>query len=485
MNLIINGFHNVPQVAVLNRLVKNNNFGYVHHIASDGATIAEKPGTLIETSLYYVIGDGHYDFSDCPPLDGEIIEKMRPYEATALQMMDRLELFSNKGYRRYQKRHDLYLKHLRYWHHITTSRKITLFISQNIPHEIYDYIIYAICQIKSIPVLFFFQIQVHDATLALSDISGWQREILPEYERLQQLQATTAIAALALTGNAAREWSLRANRQAPHYMTRSWYGFKDTNTFLNMRRLKNKNRLKKILNPVTLAKYVVFLIRKNIQKKILFFSYSSLTTPPDYSKPYVYFPLHLQPESTTCPMGGALGDQTLVAEIIARSLPDGVFLYIKENPKQTYLCRDYRFYRNLSQLSDKIVFVPLKTDTYQLIKNSVAVATVTGTAGWEAFFEKKPVLVFGQCFYDSAPGAFKVRSQSDCQRVLKAIVNNEFRYDEKKLKLFLQAVSNVALNACLDADYYGVSSLSIEESNERLYNFLEKYLIKFSSPASL
>jgi hypothetical protein len=343
--------------------------------------------------------------------------------------MDRLELFSNKGYSRYKKRYSLYLKHLRYWHHIITSRKIDLFINQNVPHEVYDYVIYALCKIKAIPVLFFFQVQMHDSTLALSDISEWQNDLLPEYKKLLQIYETQPLEAIPLSENVAREWSLRVNQKSPFYMSRAWYGFKDINVLLNMRRLRNKNRLKKILNPYTLAKYIYFFIRKSLQKKLLFYFYSAISTPPDYAKKYVYFPLHLQPESTTCPMGGGIDDQTLVTEIIARSLPNDVFLYIKENPKQSYLCRDYRFYRNLSRLSKRIIFVPIKTDTYQLIKKSIAVATVTGTAGWEAFFEQKPVLVFGHYFYESAPGAFKVQSLQDCQRALAAIVNNEFQYN--------------------------------------------------------
>lgn len=325
---------------------------------------------------------------------------------------------------------------------------------------------------------------MHDTTFVVSDINNWQKDLLPEYKRIQQVYETKQIEEIKLSNNVLLEWSFRANRMKPFYMNKSWYGFKNSDKLLNISRPGNKNRFKKIINPFKSVKFICFLFKKAYRNKILFYIYSTVCSLPDYSKKYIYFPLHLQPELTTCPLGGAMENQALVAEIISKSLPADVFLYIKENPKQGYLCRGYKFYHNLLKSNKNIIFVSRDIDTNKLIENSIAVATVTGTAGWEALFEKKQVLIFGNYFYDSAPGVFKIKSPEECRLAIENIISNEFKYDEKKLKLFLQAVSNVSINGSSNSAFFCVSSLSIEENNDKMYSFIEKYLKEFLGTAN-
>jgi len=475
MNLIINGFNDAAQVKIWDKLATKNNFKYINHISADGVSISSfKSELVIETKLFYMVGDGDYDFSDYPPLDREIMEKMLPYEPTIIKLMDRLELYSDKGYFKYQKRYSLYLKHLRYWHHIDKDKKIDLFINSVLPHEVYDYVIYALCKIYKIPVLFFFQTQMHDTTLSLSDINDWSRDIKPEYEKIRQAHESKTGDDVALTGNALKEWSLRVKNVTPFYMAASV--IYPVNIFSG-----NKNRLKKLLNPFLVIKFIYFLLQRKIRNKTLRLVYAATAAHPDFSKKFIYVPLHLQPEMTTCPMGGAMENQELAIAMMAKYLPADVYLYIKENPKQEYFCRNLKYYQNISRHHKNIVFVPRSCDTYNLIDNSLAVATFTGTAGWEALFKQKPVIAFGDCFYDSAPGVFKIESLLDCERAIKNIVNNEFQYDAKELKLFLQAVENVSLNCCSDPAYFCISSLSVSENNDNFYNFLEKYLKEFSA----
>lgn len=474
MNLIINGFNDLSQVKIWDRLVEKNNFKYINHISTDGVFISSsKSDLVIETKFFYNVGDGNYDFSDCLPLDRGIMEKMLPYEPTIIKLMDRLELYSDKGYYRYQKRYSLYLKHLRYWHHIIKEKGIDLFISSVLPHEVYDYVIYALCKIYKIPVLFFFQTQMHDTTVALSDINDWSKDIKSEYDRLRQIHKLE-MSDIVLSGNALKEWSLRSNDVVPFYMAAS--AIYPVNIFSG-----NKNRLKKLFNPLLVIKFVYFLLQRKIRNKALRLVYRAVSVRPDFSKKFIYVPLHLQPEMTTCPMGGAMESQELAIAIMAKYLPENVYLYIKENPKQEYFCRNLKYYKNIRRLHKNIIFVPRNSNTYNLIDNSLAVATFTGTAGWEALFKKKAVIAFGDCFYDSAPGVFKIKSLSDCEGAIKKIVNNEFQYDARELKLFLQAVENTSLNCCSDPAYFCVSSLSVQENNDNFYNFLEKYLRKFST----
>lgn len=132
---------------------------------------------------------------------------------------------------------------------------------------------------------------------------------------------------------------------------------------------------------------------------------------PGAAAQYVYFPLHLQPELTTSSLGGPGGrysDQVSAIEQLSLLVPEGVWIYIKENPKQTAQQRGPLFYRRLAALPN-VRFVPTDLPSVPLIKSSIAVATIIGTVGWEALFHGKPVLTFGNAWYQSFQGITRYR----------------------------------------------------------------------------
>ena len=52
-------------------------------------------------------------------------------------------------------------------------------------------------------------------------------------------------------------------------------------------------------------------------------------------------------------------------------------------------------------------------DTYRLMEHAQLVATITGTAGWEAISGGKPVIVFGHTWYKNFPGVFTFSDDLD------------------------------------------------------------------------
>lgn len=135
-----------------------------------------------------------------------------------------------------------------------------------------------------------------------------------------------------------------------------------------------------------------------------------------WSEKYVYFPLHLQPEMTTDTLGGCYRDQLLAVEQLARILPKDWLIYVKENPKQLFWMREKYFFKRLSCLP-QVRYISRSVDTYQLMKHSQFVATISGTAGWEAISGGKPAVVFGQCWYKNFPGVFSFSDELDAEAV--------------------------------------------------------------------
>ena len=120
--------------------------------------------------------------------------------------------------------------------------------------------------------------------------------------------------------------------------------------------------------------------------------YESHTVDPDLGANYVYYPLQFQPERTSIPLGLTFGDQLLALNMLAESLPPGWYVYVKEHPRQftdnplkARLGRSRRFYETLVSMDlGKVRLVSISTPSDALIRNSRLVATVAGTAGWEA-----------------------------------------------------------------------------------------------------
>ncbi|WP_354689766.1 hypothetical protein [Lentibacter algarum] len=126
---------------------------------------------------------------------------------------------------------------------------------------------------------------------------------------------------------------------------------------------------------------------------------------PDHSADHlnIYFPLHLQPELTTSFMGQAYSDQCLaISTLVAvlKSQDQAFTIYVKENPKQSF---DQRQFLHLLQ-SDEVIMIDRTVPSNRLIEECDIVATITGTAGWEAVKSGKPALIFGTTWYENAPG---------------------------------------------------------------------------------
>lgn len=186
---------------------------------------------------------------------------------------------------------------------------------------------------------------------------------------------------------------------------------------------------------------LAYLLRKEARETVkLEKTYKKVSVPADFHKKYIYFPLHMQPECTTIPQAGkSYYNHAVPIRILASVLPDDVYIYVKENPKQAYGARKKAFYKELLAIPH-VVLVDPKTNTYELIKNSIAVSTLTGTAGWEGLFYQKPFIMFGYWVTRSAPGVFHVRTKEECKIAVDNILLGRISWNLKDLRLFFKAM---------------------------------------------
>lgn len=137
----------------------------------------------------------------------------------------------------------------------------------------------------------------------------------------------------------------------------------------------------------------------------------------DLSQPYVYFPLQLQPEMTTSTLGGRYNDQILAIETLRAKLPEDIRILVKENPKQGAFMRGPLAFHRLQALPN-VEILPSFADTHALTANAKAVATISGSVGWEAIRQSVPVFLFGRAWYGDFPGVFRMEEEPNIAEVL-------------------------------------------------------------------
>jgi hypothetical protein len=127
-------------------------------------------------------------------------------------------------------------------------------------------------------------------------------------------------------------------------------------------------------------------------------------------RPYALFPLHTEPEVTLLVYSPACRNQIEVVRNLARSLPVGMEVRVKEHPAALGK-RPLSYYRRLLEIPN-VRLVDPALPSRPLVEGARLVATVAGSIGLEAAFRARPVLLFGHAPYEILP-ATMVRRVAD------------------------------------------------------------------------
>lgn len=167
---------------------------------------------------------------------------------------------------------------------------------------------------------------------------------------------------------------------------------------------------------------------------------------PDLDLPFIYFPLHLQPEMTTDTWGFEYADQLLALEELAAAVGDDVLIYVKENPKQTRLMRDRSFYQRLSAIPNAR-YLSAAVPSFDLTRKCLCVATISGTVGWEALLMGRAVIHYGVTWYSGMPGAFRWQGPQTLRAAL------DFKGSRDELSKAFEALARKSYPGIIDRHY--------------------------------
>jgi len=439
------------------------------------------------------------------PLDPPFLREFSSVQIDTLKMMDRLNAISTFDY---AGRERLYYRLLAFWKAVLDKESPDLVVFATIPHMIFDYIIYGLCRRSGIRTAMFESTPMRGLVFIMETFdSESQAEVL--YQKLLEDGVPETISLRSETK--AYLDALRGSYdQVPVYMRRAYNeelpGRKSTLTitsaiqklfeFQNYQKMIEKQlgiiysrirppanylvqkRKKPEHSKMSRWEYSRFRKRAQHYMRNVEAGYDCLTTTVNLEKPYIYVALSYQPERTSSPMAGIFVNQHLMVNLLSKSLPDGWWVYVKEHPTQFTPSVNFRaqsgrtldYYDDLALLPN-VGLVPMPVSSFDLTDNAQAIATITGSVGWEAVNRGKPVLLFGHPWYRGCEGTFKINSVQDCFKAIQRIEAG-YKVDLNKLHLFVHAIEEVGIDGFVEP-HLRVADISDHENAKLLGKALQ------------
>lgn len=427
---------------------------------------------LREDVVKGIYTDEQLELDKCVPLDDDIFDYMNPYVIEIINQQRRFEQrYDYQVSGAWEDHYTIFMHNLFFWNSFLERKQITHVFFTRIPHEGYDSVIYHLCKKKNIPVMMAFASLIPNRDYALTDYMKSDEEIGNEFEKLKEQYKDAAADEIHLEGNTREEFekwtSLDPAKMKPAYMKgnklrrtfRARYG--ETNLIRVWRGILGEEyekygmgagflgasvlKIPKLISviPTTYKQWRYARPYWKETKRVNAF-YEEVSEMPKPGEKYIYFALHYQPEATSNPLGGgAYTDQMIPLQILCRSLPKDTYVYVKAHPAQLAFFCGISYYQDMLRIP-QVRLIRMECNTYDLIRNAFAVASLTGTACWESQFYGVPALLFGYSYKNASPLAYHVRTPEECRQAILDIENGKKKTTLKELKLYTKAAHNLS-----------------------------------------
>ncbi len=199
--------------------------------------------------------------------------------------------------------------------------------------------------------------------------------------------------------------------------------------------------------------------------------YDSYTPEEDFG----FFPLHLEPEVSTLLNAPFYTDQICLIKQIARSLPLHFKLYVKEHP----LMAEYRprkYYKELKKIPNVKLINP-KINGLDIVSKAKIIFPITSTAGWEGALLKKPVIAFGDQFFNILSMVKKCKEIEQLPFMIQDSLEN-YKYNEQEVLNLLAAIFEDSIPLNLHQLWEQETDMTKKRlGTEQLANLLAKKII--------
>lgn len=477
-----------PWINVIKRLESESNINasYIVHWEGDKSAYVN---SNLKNSYFQSLenawkGLGFPKSIDRYIFDEEELKKISFFELIGLKMIDRLDPdgesfpFNSRLY--------FFRDLLGYWMNVVEDKDIDVVISPSIPHRVFDYALYVVCQIKNIKFLMFQMTPFGSQSLVIDDIDSMPHidyksckggipskdildkinkvkknylEAIPEYMKVHAMNDKTSMIEIVKKLPRA-SYRLLFRKPKTYWINKGYLPEKSTYSSLQFQKMQTT---------------------RSHQVKAYEKLYQSLVTVESYNN-FVLVALHYQPEETSCPTGGSYADQILMIQLLNSILPDSTTIVVKEHKSQFYTHqegasgRDEAFYNRIANISPRIKFASVDEEPFGLIDKANAVITISGTIGWESAIRGTPVLVFGRAWYEAMPRVFKVKTKDDVKNALDQIASLNNKNLDNEILAFHAALEARLIRAKHYKTFLKNKDVNMIESEQNIINEISSQL---------
>lgn len=196
---------------------------------------------------------------------------------------------------------------------------------------------------------------------------------------------------------------------------------------------------------------------------------------------FVYFTLHQEPERVLLLGSPYYTNQLETIRHIAKSIPIGFKLYVKDHPTQSIRgWRKISFYKEIMKIPNVELIHPAVNSTEILQKCSLAI-TVGGSLGLEAAFYQKPSIIMQDLGYAILPSVTRIKSIEDLPEAIHLSLQQKVNLVD--LDKYITLIDENAF----EFDYYGFiidyhnhfyyngNLVNVEISLEKMISFILKH----------
>jgi len=377
----------------------------------------------------------------------QLYDEVRTFEGQGLRMIERMKYYHQPDYDlptstprfrdSFQARSDLFFRYCLFWDAVLRRYEFDAVITQNLSHMAWDLPLEKLCNLRAIPYLYFHEVgqwprinylgetvdELGDLTLGRHLKSMCEASWSPEtpnrvVQHLGRIRGLTTVSD-PLFGRLEPAPPAKFKTGPFASILRNGDVRQNLDGLGDITRAVSKKLSRLISSPISTSSKtrstLVRAFRTSLSRK----AEIQVAKPLDSSSPFVFFPLHFQPEASTGAKGRHFVEQREAAAMISQSLPEGWKLVIKEHPHQYRRLYDRKnfFWQRIASIPNVIV-VRHDTDDRELVSLSEGVVSLShSTIATRAWLSNVRTVFLAHSHLRSAPGVHMISSLDELRQV--------------------------------------------------------------------
>ena len=381
----------------------------------------------------------------------------------------------------------------KFWKNFLITFPINKVISRRTPHRFYDNIIYLICKLYKIKILFLdntTEIYPKNKKLILSNFFSnnlYKRTINFErkktksflgkeyFQIIKKKKLDLSPTYFKNKHNNNLNILIFIKLILPKFIIKFYLILKSFFTEGKEFKIQILNNKVKVANNLEI---LFHNYKKQLELKKFILLYKKYSNPFDKIKnnKYIYFSLNRDYEKTVCPDGKVFKDIEFIIDYAISFLPKNYYLYIKDHPScfkienATQINRNTDFLNRIISKSDKIKILNVNENQAKIINGSKGVISLNGTSSWESVLLGRPAAIFGTSWYEKCKLVYNISNENNFLKFINKTKKNS-KLNRREIINFLEFVYQNSFSS----DYLNLDDQKNEKNKINfLYNEIRK-----------